>query len=80
VCNPALAAHYAELNIADLVSRIATLEAAAGIMANGAELSLEYWKHRQQRYKNRHPAWVTMTEKGLQEYRKIKELELAQTP
>lgn len=22
------------------------------------ELALEYWQHRQQRYKNRHPAWV----------------------
>ena len=21
-------------------------------------LALEYWEHRQQRYKNRHPAWV----------------------
>lgn len=23
------------------------------------KLALEYWAHRQQRYKNRHPVWVT---------------------
>lgn len=34
------------------------LVAAAPDMLEALELALEYWAHRQQRYKNRHPVWV----------------------
>lgn len=27
-------------------------------LVNALKLALEYWQHRQQRYKNRHPVWV----------------------
>ncbi len=36
----------------------ARLIAAAPEMLAALRLALEYWAHRQQRYKNRHPAWV----------------------
>ena len=29
------------------------------------KLALEYWAHRQQRYKNRHPVWVQEANKAL---------------
>lgn len=34
------------------------LIAASGDLYAALQLALEYWAHRQQRYKNRHPAWV----------------------
>lgn len=49
----------------ELLSRIATLEAEVSrltaLLDEGKDavgLALEYWADRQQRYKNRHPAWV----------------------
>lgn len=30
-------------------------------LVEAAKLAMEYWAHRQQRYENRHPAWVTKT-------------------
>lgn len=36
----------------------AQLYAAAPDMLAALNLALEYWAHRQQRYKNRHPVWV----------------------
>jgi hypothetical protein len=41
---------------ADYDVRQAALEIDA--MRSALKLALEYWAHRQQRYKNRHPAWV----------------------
>jgi len=34
------------------------LTASNAAMREALELALEYWAHRQQRYKNRHPVWV----------------------
>lgn len=31
---------------------------AAPELLEALELGLEYWAHRQQRYRNRHPVWV----------------------
>lgn len=38
---------------------IARLFAAAPDLLAALKLALEYWEHRQQRYRNRHPVWVT---------------------
>lgn len=35
-----------------------TLAAAAPELLEALNLGLEYWRHRQQRYKNRSPVWV----------------------
>ena len=43
-----------------LVTRIAKLEDALN-------LGLEYWAHRQQRYKNRSPVWVEKAREALNE-------------
>lgn len=37
------------------------------VLSEAANLALEYWKHRQQRYKNRRPAWVIATEEALKQ-------------
>lgn len=39
-------------------------------LVEALELALEYWKHRQQRYKNRSPMWVTKAREALAAYRK----------
>ena len=36
----------------------ASLIAAAPELLEALKLALEYWRHRQQRYKNRSPVWV----------------------
>lgn len=33
-------------------------EASQAAVVEAGNLALEYWAHRQQRYKNRHPIWV----------------------
>lgn len=42
------------------MNRVAQLEEAL-------KLALEYWAHRQQRYKNRHPQWVQKARAALAE-------------
>lgn len=39
-------------------------------LAEALELALEYWRDRQQRYKNRRPKWVVAAESALAAYRK----------
>jgi hypothetical protein len=34
-------------------------------LVNALKLALEYWQHRQQRYKNRHPVWVEAANEAL---------------
>jgi hypothetical protein len=34
-------------------------------LVEALELALEYWAHRQQRYRNRHPVWVQEANKAL---------------
>jgi hypothetical protein len=34
-------------------------------LVNALKLALEYWQHRQQRYKNRHPVWVEAAREAL---------------
>lgn len=36
----------------------AALAEGAGELVSALKLALEYWEHRQQRYKNRSPVWV----------------------
>lgn len=36
-------------------------------MLEALKLALEYWAHRQQRYKNRHPVWVSSARKAIAE-------------
>lgn len=43
----------------------ARLIAAAPELYAALALGLEYWAHRQQRYKNRHPAWVVAARAAL---------------
>jgi DNA repair exonuclease SbcCD ATPase subunit len=57
--------HAEKYLLAGLAQELATatrkLEEARkvqGQLVNALNLALEYWRHRQQRYKNRHPAWV----------------------
>jgi len=35
--------------------------------AEALKLGLEYWQHRQQRYKNRHPVWVVDAREALRQ-------------
>ncbi len=38
--------------------KLAAAEDAIAALREALKLALEYWAHRQQRYKNRHPVWV----------------------
>lgn len=54
--------------IASALERAERLEAAAAnnaALRHALTLALEYWSHRQQRYKNRHPAWVVAARAAL---------------
>ena len=45
----------------------ADLGAEVQRLREALELALEYWKHRQQRYKNRSPVWVEAARTALKE-------------
>lgn len=47
--------------------RTAAAEALVAEIREALELALEYWAHKQQRYKNRHPAWVVAAKAALSE-------------
>lgn len=47
----------------------ARLIASAPDLAEALALALEYWADRQQRYKNRHPAWVVAARAALAKVR-----------
>ncbi|ASP30743.1 hypothetical protein CHH26_11280 [Qipengyuania flava] len=51
-----------------LASTTAQTEAVQKLV-EALELALEYWAHRQQRYKNRHPAWVKAARAALAAHR-----------
>ena len=38
--------------------KLAERDNLVGELVEALDLALEYWAHRQQRYSNRHPAWV----------------------
>lgn len=49
-------------------AREAAAKADAERLAGAGKLALEYWAHRQQRYKNRHPVWVQEMNAALATY------------
>lgn len=51
--------------IADAILALLPTDAAVKALVGAANLALEYWRHRQQRYKNRRPEWVKQTEEAL---------------
>ena len=55
---------------ADANSVIADQNNTLKAMAEALELALEYWRDRQQRYKNRKPRWVADAEAALAAHRK----------
>lgn len=50
-------ANYA-LALADFRAGYTARDEEVRILRETLDLALEYWKHKQQRYKNRHPVWV----------------------
>lgn len=44
----------------------ADLEAENQRLREALDLALEYWEHRQQRYKNRSPVWVELARAALE--------------
>lgn len=51
----------------DHQAALAATEAENARLREALTLALEYWAHRQQRYKNRHPAWVQAARAALSE-------------
>lgn len=51
-----------------LQRELAKAKADAERLAGAGKLALEYWAHRQQRYKNRHPVWVQEMNAALATY------------
>ncbi len=49
----------------DLAREVIALRAEVADYRDAAELALEYWAHRMQRYKNRAPVWVQKTRAAL---------------
>lgn len=44
--------------LAEATRKLEEARKVQGQLVNALNLALEYWRHRQQRYKNRHPVWV----------------------
>ena len=57
-----LASRQAIHEVAGLVEHIT---AERDMLKTALMLALEYWAHRQQRYKNRHPVWVQQARAAL---------------
>lgn len=53
--------------IASLENNIKTLKVRLAGLEGVLRLALEYWQHRQQRYKNRFPSWVVAAKEALKE-------------
>lgn len=55
--------------------QVTALQPAPDVSAlvEALDLALEYWRDRQQRYKNRRPKWVVAAESALAAYRKQQE-------
>jgi hypothetical protein len=53
--------------IAEGANRLAELKARIAKLEDALKLGLEYWAHRQQRYKNRSPIWVERAREALKD-------------
>jgi hypothetical protein len=53
--------------IAEGANRLRELKARIAKLEDALKLGLEYWAHRQQRYKNRSPVWVELAREALKD-------------
>ena len=58
--------YIAQIETSDCLDTIEIQAAHIAGLEAALKLGLEYWAHRQQRYRNRHPAWVIAARAALQ--------------
>lgn len=67
---PAEVDRDADLVMSEASVRLKSLQDECDALVEALELALEYWGHRQQRYKNKRPEWVKAAEKAIAAHRK----------